>query len=158
MASRPSKFCMDLDRNRWTLLDGVITRKTQNDGPMDGKTLSIDQVFGIEKTFVSRSEKSPLALPVVFFGVIVLLISWLIAMWWWVAAVPGFLIGVICLLWGLKKIFPKTHSVDAYKIIAPNTNPNEWMIVGSISEIMGFVEGVRTELQQKEKQAHQSVQ
>ena len=125
---------------------------------MDGKTLSVDQVFGIEKTFVSRSEKSSLSLPVVFFGAIVILASWLIAMWWWVAAVPGFLIGVICLFWGLKRIFPKRHSVEAYKIIAPNTNPEEWLIVGSISEILGFVEGVRTELQQKEKQAQQIVQ
>jgi len=152
MAYRQAKFCMDLNRVRWTLLEGVITRKKQDDGPAEGQELPIQQVMGIEKITVKRVRRSRLGWPVTLLGVGLLVISGVIATNSWMAAIPGFVVGLAGLLWGAKRIPPKTEDLDAHQIVVTGTNPKDWVVVGSISEVLGFIEGIKIELQEKEKQ------
>ena len=157
MANRQAKFCMDLDRIRWTLLEGIITRKKQDDGPMEGQEMPIQRVSGVEKITVTRVHRSHLAWPVTLFAIGLLVVSWVITTIWWVAAIPGFGIGLAGLFWGVKRIPPKTEVLDAYQIVIPGADPKDWVVVGSIREVLGFIEGIKIELQEKEKQAQQTL-
>ncbi|MBI3894864.1 MAG: hypothetical protein HY313_02930 [Acidobacteria bacterium] len=157
MAYRQAKFCMDLDRVRWTLLEGVITRKKQDDGPLEGQEAPIQRVSGVEKITVKRVHRSPLAWPVTLFGIGLLVLSSIVLTIGWVAAILGSVVGLACLFWGVKRISPKTEVLDAHQIVIPGTNPNDWVVVGSISEVLGFIEGIKIELQEKEKQSQQTL-
>ena len=157
MAYRQAKFCMDLNRVRWTLLEGVITRKKQDDGPTEGQELPIQQVMGVEKITVKRVRRSRLGWPVTLLGIGLLALSGLIATISWMAAIPGFAVGLACLHWGAKRIPPKTEVLDAHQIVIPGADPKDWVVVGSIAEVLGFIEGIQIELQEKEKQTQQAL-
>lgn len=125
---------------------------------MEGQNLPIQQVTGIEKITVQRVHRSRLAWPVTLFAVGLLALFWVIADTSWVAAIPGFAVGLASLYWGIKRISPTTETLDAHQIIVPGTDPKDWVVVGSIAEVLGFIEGVKIELQEKEKQTSQTVQ
>ncbi|MBI4459617.1 MAG: hypothetical protein HY648_06130 [Acidobacteria bacterium] len=157
MAFREAKFCMDLDQIRWTLLDGVITRKRKDDGPTEGQEVSVHQVTGVEKTSVTRVRRSRLARPATLFGAGLLALAGIIAAISWMAATLAAVLGAATLFWGLKRIQAKKEVLDAYRLIIPGTDPNEWVMVGSIPEIAGFVEAIKIELQEKGKQNRQTL-
>jgi hypothetical protein len=158
MAQRQAKFCTDLDKVRWSLLEGVITRKTVDDAPDGGQRLPVRQVTAVEKRPVERVHRSPLAWPVSLFGLAVFTISGgLAAKIGWLGASPGLLIGLLLLLWGAKRIPTKREVVEAHQIVAPGCKPEEWTVVGAVPEVLGFVEGVRAELKEKEQQSEQAV-
>src|SRR3989304_5034005 len=99
MAYREAKFCLDMNRIRWSLLEGVITRKNPHDGPTEGQELRIHQVTGVEETTVKRVHQSRLGWPVTLLAVGLLALSAWMASVWWAAALPGVVIGVLCLIW-----------------------------------------------------------
>ncbi len=157
MSYRQAKFCLDVNKIRWSLLEGVITRKGQEDGPHDGQELSIEQVAAVEPTTVKRVQRSRLGWPVTYFAIALLLLATWIATFLWLLSVPFFGLGLLCLVWGAKRIPPQTEVLEAHRIVAAVANPEDWVVVGSISEVKGFIEGVRIELQEKAKGAQQTV-
>ena len=151
MPYRQAKFCIDLDRIRWTLLEGVITRKEPNDGPAEGKELPIQQVTTVEKRTVKRVQRSRLGWPLTVSAIGILALSWWTATIFWVASIPGFVIGLVFLYWGARRMASRTRLLDAHQIVAPGTKAEEWLVIGSIPEVLGFIEGVQIELKEKEK-------
>ena len=158
MACRQAKYCLDMNHIRWTLLEGIITRKNPQDGPTEGQELPIQQVTGVEKTTVKRVHRSRLGWPVTLFSVALLALSAWMASVLGLAAIPGFAIGLLSLIWGAKRIPPRTENLEAYRIVAPIANPEDWVVVGSIPEVQGFMEGVKIEFQEKEGRTQQPLQ
>ena len=158
MAQWQAKYCLDENHIKWSLVEGVITRKDAQDGPMDGQVLPIQQITGIEKTTVQRTSRSSLAWPVTLVAAGLLAISAVLATIWWPAALPGFGVGVLLLIWGVTRIAPQTESLEAYRIIAPVSNPDDWVMVGGVAEVVGFIEGIKAELEEKERPAQQPAQ
>lgn len=157
MPYRQAKFCLDVNKIRWTLLEGVITRKGQEDGPLEGQELPIEQVAAVEPTTVQRVYRSRLGWPVTLVAVALLALAVWIATFLWRVSVPFFVVGLLGLLWGAKRIAPQREVLEAHRIVAAVANPEEWVVVGSISEVKGFIEGVKIELQEKAKGAPQTV-
>ena len=62
--------------------------------------------------------------------------------------VPGLVVGAIILLWGLMRLSGTTERIDAFQIVAAGTRREDWYVVGSHHEVIGFVEGVGKEMQQ----------
>lgn len=153
MPYRQAKFCIDRNHRRWSLLEGMITRKEPNDGPTEGAELPIQQVVSVEKTAVKRLHRSRLGWPVALVAVGILALSWWTATVWLVAAIPGFVVGFTLLYWGASRIRARTETLDAFQIVASGTKPEEWLLVGSNPEVLGFVEGVKIELKEKEQGA-----
>lgn len=160
MVYRQAKYCLDVDHIRWSLVEGIITRKNQEDGPTEGQELPIEQVTGIEKTTVQRVYRSRLGLPVTFFAMGLLALSAWAATIWWLAALPGALLGMLCLVWGVRRIPPRAETLGVYRIVTRVGNPDDWVVTGTIPEVEGFIGGVKAELQAKEKerQAQQAAQ
>lgn len=158
MASRQAKYCLDVNFIRWSLVEGIITRKNPNDGPTEGQDLPIQQVEGIEKTTVQRVHRSRLGWPVTLFAAGLLALSAWAATISWLAALPGALLGMLCLVWGVKRIPPRTETLEAYRFLTPVGNPDDWVITGTIPEVEGFIGGVKAELEDKERQAQQPAQ
>ena len=148
MGSRQAKFCLDRNSVRWVLLEGVITRTTQLDDPTAGKTLPVSQITAIEKTTVERVRRSPLARPAVYAGAVLLaLFGWLAASTW-VLALPGLALGAIVFFWGLVRLPGQREVLAAYQILAPGIHPPEWQLVGSHAEVLGFIDGLRRDMQE----------
>ena len=147
MSGREAKFCLDRDKVRWVLLEGVINRKTDQDDPTGGENLPFTQLTGVEKTSVTRVRRSPLAWPAIYAGVAMLaLFAWIATANWWLA-LPGILLGVVVLFWGLRRVSGQKEVLDAYQLLAPGTRPEDWLVIGSHLEVLGFVEGVRQEVE-----------
>ena len=148
MSGREAKFCLDRNGVRWVLLEGVIHRKGAQDDPMGGKELPVAQIQRIDKTAVERRTRSPLALPATYAGLVLLaLFSWMATSFWWLA-LPGLILGGILMLWGLMRMSGQVERLDAFQIVASGTAPEEWYVVGSHHEVLGFIEGVQAELEQ----------
>ncbi len=147
MGSRQAKFCLDHNSVRWVLLEGVITRTTPLEDPAAGNTLPVSQITGIEKTTVERVHRSPLARPGLYAGVALLALFGGLALSNWMLALPGLALGAVFLLWGLTRLPGQREVLDAYQILAPGTHPPEWQLVGSHGEIFGFIEGLRSDMQ-----------
>lgn len=154
MAYQQAKYCLDVNFIRWSLVEGMITRKNPNDGPTEGQDLPIRQVTGIEKTTVQQVRRSRFGWPVTVFAVGLLALSAWAATIWWLAAVPGVAIGILLLVWGVKRIPPRAETLEAYRILTPVGNPDDWIVTGSIPEVEGFIGGVKAELEEKEREAH----
>jgi len=136
---------------RWSLLHGVITRKTSQDDPTEGRELSVKQVSAIRKTTATTARRLPLAWPIVGIGAL------LAALAWWVSSLPirivAGLLGVVFLSWGVARLPAQKTVHEAYQIVAPGVNPEDWLVVGSTAEILGFIEGVQSEMRQQEEAA-----
>ena len=152
MPYQQAKFCLDRNQVRWTLLEGVITRKSPQDGPTEGKQLHIRQATAVEEIKVSKVYRSRLGWPATLLGLGLLALFGWFASFSWIAAIPGLLVGLLCLFWGARRIAPRTEEVGGFQIVAPGSEPAEWRLTGTIPEVRGFVEGVRSELQEKERQ------
>ena len=149
MGSRPTKFCQDRNGVRWVLLEGIITRKTAQDDPTGGKNLPVDRVTSVEKTVITRVNRSPLAWPAIYLacvflaasaGILSLGVSALFA-------APTLLIGLYLLFWGLARIKGTTEMLDAYQlIINGGQKVSDWLIVGSHEEVVGFIQGIRDDI------------
>lgn len=156
MPYQQAKFCLDRNQIRWTLLEGVITRKEPQDGPTEGMELPIQRVTAVEEIQVKRVYRSRLGWPTTLFGLgLLALFGWLASVSW-IAATPGLLLGLLCFFWGAKRIPATTELMEGFQIVAPGTNPEQWRVVGAIPEVRGFIEGVRAELKEKEKSPAQS--
>jgi len=158
MTQRQAKFCLDQNFIRWSLVEGVITRKTNQDGPMDGRELPLSQVTRIEKTTLQRTVRSRLAWPVTLAALALLALSVGLAMIWWPVSLPGFAIGLLLLWWGVRRIPPQTETLGAYRLVASVPNPDDWILVGAVPEVEGFIAGVQAELEERERQARQPAQ
>jgi len=158
MPYRQAKFCLDENHVRWSLLEGVITRKEQHHGPTEGEELHIRQVTGLEKTSLKRVHRSRMGGPVTLFAVALLVLSGWVATLSWLGAIPGLLLGFAGLYWGVKRIPPRTEILEAHLILAPGIEPERWRVVGSISEVEGFLQGLRIELGEKEKEQAAAVE
>lgn len=158
MPYRQAKYCLDVNFIRWSLVEGIITRTNPDQGPTEGQELPIQQLTGIEKTTVQRVHRSRLGWPVTFFALGLLALSAWAATIWWLAAVPGGIPGILLLIWGVKRIPPRTETVEAYRLLTPVGNPEEWVVTGTIPEVEGFIGGVKAELEEKERQAQQPAQ
>lgn len=147
MSGREAKFCLDRNQVRWVLLEGVINRKTPQDDPDKGMNLPVEKIQSIENTQVERRQKNPLARPAALAGfAILVLCGWVSTIYFWVG-VPGLVVGTIVLGWGLLRLGGTTERLDAFQIVASGTNPEDWYIVGSHLEVLGFIEGLRKEIQ-----------
>lgn len=155
MPYRQAKFCLDLNHIRWSLVEGVITRKTAQDGPTEGRELPISQVTRVEKTTFQRTVRSRFAWPVTLFALGLLALSIVLAVIWWPASLLGFGLGSLLLIWGIKRIPPQTETLDAYRLVAPVPDPDDWVLVGGIPEVEGFIAGIQAELEEKERQTQQ---
>ena len=158
MTYHQAKYCLDLNHIRWSLVEGIITRKNPHDAPTEGQDLPIQQITGVEKTTVQRVSRSRLGWPVTLFAVGLLALSAWTATISWLAAIPGGVVGILFLVWGVKRIPPRTEIIEAYRILTPAGNPDEWVVTGTIPEVAGFIAGVKAELEAKEKQAQQPAQ
>lgn len=159
MGRRAAKFCTDLDKIRWSLLKGVINRKSPQDGPTEGKEVSIEQVTAVEQRTVERVRRSPLGWPVSLAGTALLLTGWGVV--WalgWAAAIPLFLAGGAGIVWGARRIPGRTEVLEAHQIVIPGARPEDWLVVGSMPEAMGFVEGVKAELRERENRGKETPQ
>jgi hypothetical protein len=146
MSSREAKFCLDRNKVRWVLLEGVINRKTQEDDPAGGQNLPVSQIQRIEKTVVEIKRRSPVAMPAVYAGLILAaLFGWIAAMSLWVG-LPGVVLGAVVLLWGLMRLGGTTEKLDAFQIVAPGIRTEEWRVLGSHHEVLGFIHGVEAEM------------
>lgn len=144
MACRQGKFAIDQNKVRWTLLEGVITRKNYQDAPMAGKELPVSRVTAVEKVTVVQTQRSRWGVPVTLLAVGLLVLSW----WLWptpVGILAG-LLGLVCFYWGTRRIPSRKVVLDGYQMVAPSVAPEDWLVVGSSVEVLGFVEGVKAEL------------
>ena len=153
MSYRQAKFCIDMNQRRWALLAGIITRKEPTDGPTDGRELSIEQVTAVEQVTVQRRRRSRLGWPTTLLALAILALAGWTATSYWPLAIPGFVVGLPLLYGGARRIPATTQVLEAYQIVAPGTNPEEWRVLGSIPEVRGFIEGVKAELKEKASSA-----
>ena len=151
MAGREAKFCLDRNQVRWVLLEGVINRKTPQDDPDKGLNLPVAKIQSIQETVIERRHKNPLAAPATLAGVFLLAVSgWIAASSPWLG-LPGLVIGALILVWGMKRLSGSVEKLGSYQIVAPGTNPEEWLIIGSHHEVIGFIEGLRKEVEQAQR-------
>ncbi len=143
MAHVPGKFCGDVNKVRWSLIEGTITRTTIEGGIWNTTELPVQQVMGIEKLTIEQSHRSPLGVPVTLFAVALLAIAG------WAGSIPVGVIGLLCLFWGLRLLPKQKISHEAHRLLGPGLDPEEWMLVGSGADIVGFVAALQTELSQK---------
>ena len=155
MAYRQAKYCLDQNFIRWSLVEGVITRKTAQDGPTEGQELSLSQVTRIEKTTFQRTRRARLAWPVTLFALGLLALSVVLAGIWWPASLAGFGIGFLLLVWGVRRIPPQTETLDAFRLVTAVPNPDDWIMVGAIPEVEGFIEGIKADWEENKRPSQQ---
>ena len=146
MGSWQSKYCLDQKHIKWSLVEGVITRKSAQDGPYDGQTLPVSQIQAIEKTQIQITHRSPLGWPVTLIGLVVLGLSFWIALGSWLAAAPGLAFGLLLLVWGVKRIPAQTETIGAFRMVAQVQNPDAWIMAGEVPEVQGFIDGVKADM------------
>ena len=143
MPHSPGKFCIDRELVRWSLLNGIITRKTLQDPPTGGRELAASRVTAIEKITVKKTKRQPLGRPMTVLGVVFLLLAW--ASGALLVQLPLGLAALALLYKGLKRMQVRTEEVEAHQIMAPGARPEDWVVVGSASELLGFLEAVKAE-------------
>ncbi len=143
MAHPPGKFCGDVNKVRWSLIDGTITRTITEGGIWNTAEVPVQQVMGIEKLTIEESRRAPLGVPVTLFAVALLAIAGL------VGSIPVGVIGALCLFWGVRMLPKQKISHEAHRLLGPGLDPKEWVLVGSGADIAGFVNAVQSELSQK---------
>ena len=155
MAYRQAKYCLDQNFIRWSLVEGVITRKTAADGPTEGQELSLSQIMRIEKTAFQRTVRARLAWPVTVFAAVLLALSVVLAGTWWPASLAGFAVGLLLLSWGVRRIPPQTETLDAFRLVTSVPNPDDWILVGAVPEVEGFVDGIKADLEENKSPSQQ---
>ena len=148
MGNQQAKFCLDRNSVRWILLEGVITRTTQKDDPTAGQTLQVGRIASIEQRKIERTRRSPLAKPAVYLGLLLLGVFGWLATGNPLAAAPALALGAIVLLWGLLRMRGQKETMDSFQLVVPGTNPQDWVIVGSHNEVLGFIDGVKSDMQE----------
>ena len=58
-------------------------------------------------------------------------------------------IGVLCLFWGVRMLPKQKVSHEAHRLLGPGLDPEEWVLVGSGGDIVGFLDALQSELSQK---------
>jgi hypothetical protein len=152
MQSREAKYCLDQNHIKWSLVEGVITRKGAQDGPQDGQTLPTSEIKTIEKTHLTLTHRSPMGWPVTLIGLAILGLSLLLISVTWLLAAPGIVFGLLLLVWGVKRIPAQTETIAAFRIVAPVQNPGDWVMVGDVPEVVGFLDGVRADMEVENRQ------
>ena len=152
MESREAKYCLDQKHIKWSLVEGIITRKGAQDGPHDGQTLPVSQIKAIEKTQIQITHRSSLGWPVTLIGLVVLGLSFWIALGSWLAAAPGLAFGLLLLVWGVKRIPAQTETIGAFRMVAPVQNPDDWIMAGEVPEVQGFLDGVKADMAVENRQ------
>lgn len=152
MGRREAKYCLDENHIKWSLVEGVITRKGAQDGPHDGKTLPVSQITAIEKTQIERKYRSPLAWPATLVALVILALSFWLAFLSLLAALPGIAVALPLLVWGAKRIPARTETSGAFQLVAKVENPDDWVLAGAVPEVEGFVEGIRADMAAKDQQ------
>lgn len=147
MPHSPGKFCLDINFVRWSLLNGVITRNTKENDPTAGRDLPVKNVTSIEKTTVTTVRKLPFGREAIILGIV------LLAVCAFASALPARIaagvIGIALIVWGAKRIPAITTVHEAYRIVAPGLNPDEWTVAGPMPEVLGFIEAVKSEMKEK---------
>ena len=143
MAHVPGKHCGDVNKVRWSLIEGVITRTTTEGGIWKTTELPVQQVMGIEKLTIEQSRRAPLGVPVTLFAAALLAIAGL------AGSILVGLAGLLCLFWGLRLLPKQKTSHEAHRLLGPSLDPEEWMLVGSGADVAGFVAALQTEMSQK---------
>jgi len=146
MEGRQAKYCLDENHIKWSLVEGVITRKGAQDGPHDGQTLPVSEIKAIERTEVRHTHRSSLGWPVTLAGVLFLGLSIGLATWSWLAAAPVLVLGLLLLIWGIKRIPARTEIRGGFRFVAPVANPDAWVMAGDVPEVRGFIDGVKAEM------------
>jgi hypothetical protein len=144
MPHAPGKFCIDGNFVRWHLLNGVITRKTANDGPLDGQEVPASRVTAIEPTTFKKVERQPYGRAMILIGVALLGLAW------WSLSLPlraifG-LAGLLLVYGGVERSRARITIYDAFRMVIPGHNAAEWTVVGSTPDVMGIVEGIHAEM------------
>ena len=155
MPYRQAKYCLDQNFIRWSLVEEVITRKTAQDGPTEGQELPIRQITRIEKTTFQHTIRTRLAWPITLFALGLLALSLVLAVIWWPASLPDFVVGFLLLVWSVRRIQPRTETLDAFRLVASVPNPDDWILVGAIPEVEGFIEGVRADWEENQPSTQQ---
>ena len=152
MGSWQSKYCLDENHIKWSLVEGVITRKSAQDGPHDGQTLPISKIKAIEKTEIQVTHRSSLGWPVTLIGLAILGLSFWIAVGSWLTAAPGFVFGLLLLVWGVKRIPAHTETIGSFRLVAPVENPDDWIMAGDdVPEVVGFIDGIKADMAQGDR-------
>jgi hypothetical protein len=144
MPHAPGKFCIDRDLVRWTLIEGVINRKTNQDDPRGGQNLPVEQVRGIERTTIKRKERKPLGRPLLLIAVLLLVAAW--SSNYMALRFAIGLAGLACLYSGAERMRTKVRVEEAFRLVIPGRNTDEWTVVGVTPEIMGFLGAVEAEI------------
>ncbi len=143
MPHSPGKFCIDRNLVRWSLINGVITRKTLNDGPLDGQDLPVQQITGIEKTFVTKVERQPYGRRMMLLGVALVALAWPSPNLW--VRIAAGLAGLGLLYWGVERSRVRKSVHEAFQMVVPGRKAEDWLMVGSTSEILGFIDAVQAD-------------
>ncbi len=152
MGSRGAKYCLDENHIKWSLVEGVITRKRAQDGPHEGERLPVSDIKAIETMQIQRTHRSPLGWPVTLVALLMLALSFWLSLETWLLALPGLAFGLLLLVWGVKRIPSHTETLRAFRIVAPVENPDDWVLAGEVSEIEGFIEGVKADMAAPDQQ------
>ena len=144
MASAPAKFCLDLNRIRWSYMNGTITRKTNNDDPLAGQEVPAKQVTAIEQTTIKKVERKPMGRYVIVVGVALVVAAWMSGS----TVTRGLLglVGLLAMYRGVEMSRAKVTILDAYRLVIPGRNQEDWQLVGNTPEVHGFLEAVRSEM------------
>ena len=145
MAHAPGKHCGDVNKVHWSLLEGIITRTATAGGIWNTTELPVQQVMGIEKLTIEQSRRGPLGVPVTLFALVLLAIAGL------AGSILVGVIGLFCLFWGVRFLPKQKISHDAYRLLGPGLDPEEWILVGSGPDVAGFVAAVQTEISQEDE-------
>ena len=146
MGKLEAKYCLDQKHIKWSLVEGVITRKGAQDGPDDGQELPVSRIQAIEKTQVQLTHRSPLGLPVAIIGLVMAGLSLLIGSYSWLLAAPWILFGLMLFVWGVKRIPAHTETIGAFRLVAQVPNPEDWVLAGEVPEVQGFVDGIKSDM------------
>ena len=153
MGKQEAKYCLDQKHIKWSLVEGVITRKGAEDGPDDGQVLPVSQIEAIEKAHVHVTHRSPLGWPVTIVGLVIAGLSLLIGSFSWLLAAPWIVFGLMAFVWGLKRIPAQTETIGAFRIVAKVQNPDDWILAGEVPEVQGFVDGIKSDMAQTDRHA-----
>ena len=154
MRSWQSKYCLDQNHIKWSLVEGVITRKGAQDGPQDGQTLPISQIKAIEKTEIQVTHRSALGWPLTLIGLAIVGLSIWIGSASWLVAAPGIVFGLLVLVRGVKQIPAHTETIGSFRLVAPVPNPDLWIMAGEVPEVQGFIDGVKADMAGESQQQH----
>ena len=149
MPHAPGKFSIDQNFTRWSLMNGILTRKGPHDGPTDWKELPVKNISALEETTFRTVKRLPLAWPAVFVGIGLLVLA--VAANSWPARAVAASFGMLSTAWGIRRISPMVTIHQAYRIIAPGINADEWTVVGVTPETRGFIDALKAQCAQTQE-------